>query len=190
MTNEPSLAVTKGSKALPRVEHGLGYQIAAVDAFLLTAGASIDAGDGAVTAAQIRQASFPLAKHGYVTSSVDQRLEALEEAVALRERTAAISEEGADAWLARARERGQEILDRLSRRRGRRFARTGFLTFGYRVEEVDAVADRIARFLRDGEALQAQQLRRAAFRMRRRGYREEQVDAVLDASIEVILAVR
>ena len=64
------------------------------------------------------------------------------------------------------------------------------LTFGYRVDEVDHVATRIVRYLRDGEPLTAGQLRAAAFRMQRGGYREEQVDALLDAAVDVILAVR
>jgi DivIVA domain-containing protein len=64
------------------------------------------------------------------------------------------------------------------------------LTFGYRVDEVDHVARRIVRYLRDGEPLSVEQLRSAAFRMQRNGYREEQVDALLDATIDVILAVR
>jgi DivIVA domain-containing protein len=33
-------------------------------------------------------------------------------------------------------------------------------------------------------------VRDAAFRMQRGGYREEQVDALLDATVEVMLAVR
>ena len=49
---------------------------------------------------------------------------------------------------------------------------------------------RIVRYLRDGDPLTAEQLRSAAFRMQRGGYREEQVDALLDATIDVILAVR
>jgi DivIVA domain-containing protein len=51
------------------------------------------------------------------------------------------------------------------------------------------VADRIARYLESGESLTVEQVRTVAFRMQRGGYDEVQVDAVLDAVIEVMLAV-
>ena len=44
--------------------------------------------------------------------------------------------------------------------------------------------------LNAAERESVEQLRSAAFRMQRSGYREEQVDALLDATIDVILAVR
>lgn len=174
----------------PRARQGRGYESRAVDAFLIGARASFDARDGAVTSAQIRAASFPLAKGGYDIEAVDQALTRLEDAFARNERSWALAERGAGAWIAETRERAQEILDRLLRRPRHRFARTGMLSFGYRVDEVDFVADRIVRFLRDGEPLDASQVRQVGFGMQLRGYREEQVDALLDATIEVILAVR
>jgi DivIVA domain-containing protein len=129
-------------------------------------------------------------KGGYVVAEVDAALSRVEDAFAARERDRAVRSSGAGAWVERARDDAQLILDHLARQRRRRFARTSALTFGYRVDEVDHVANRIVRYLRDGEALTAEQLRSAAFRMQRGGYREEQVDALLDATIDVILAVR
>ncbi|KAA9153770.1 DivIVA domain-containing protein, partial [Microbacterium lushaniae] len=81
------------------------------------------------------------------------------------------------------------VLDRLLRPHGQRFDRVGVLRYGYRVDEVDLVADKIARYLAAGEPVTADQVRAVAFRMQRGGYREEQVDAVLDAVVEVMLAV-
>lgn len=178
----PAFAVTNGRER--------GYHRGAVDAFLAAARDSFEQDNDALTATDVRAASFPLVKGGYVISEVDAALGRVEDAFAARRRERAVREEGADAWVGRAREEAQLILDHLSRSRRRRFARTGLLTFGYRVDEVDHVAERIVRFLRDGDALSAEQLRSAAFRMQRRGYREEQVDALLDATIDVILAVR
>ena len=167
-----------------------GYQRAAVDVFLARAKEAFEAEPPTLDAASIRVASFPVVRGGYRIVDVDAALARVEDAFAQRERTAALSQRGARAWVRRARAEAQVILDHLSRPAGQRFARTGLLTWGYRIDEVDHVADRIVRYLRDGDALSAEQVRNAAFRMQRRGYREEQVDALLDATIEVLLAVR
>ncbi|MFZ8376933.1 DivIVA domain-containing protein, partial [Staphylococcus aureus] len=74
----------------------------------------------------------------------------------------------------------QVVLDRLSRPRRARFERVGILNFGYAVDEVDIVADRISRYLSAGDPVTAEQVRSVAFRVERNGYREAQVDAVLD----------
>ena len=91
--------------------------------------------------------------------------------------------------MGQSRRLAQEVLDRLTRPRRHRFRRVGPLRFGYRVDEVDLVADKIARYLESGEPISAEQIRSVAFRMQRRGYDETQVDAVLDAVVEVMLAV-
>lgn len=167
-----------------------GYHPAAVDAFLTAAKESFEREDDALSAADVRVASFPMVKQGYAVADVDAALGRIEDAFAARARERAVRAEGATAWVERARDEAQVILDHLARRKGHRFARTGWLTFGYRADEVDHVARRIVRYLRDGDELSVEQLRSAAFRMQRRGYREEQVDALLDATIEVMLAVR
>jgi len=167
-----------------------GYQRAAVDTFLGRARGAFEHGEDGIGSADIRAASFPLVRGGYDIAAVDAALSRVEEAFAQQERARAVAVEGASEWVGRARADAQVILDHLSRAPGRRFARTGMLTFGYRVDEVDHVAKRIVRFLRDGDALTAEQVRQTAFRMQRRGYREEQVDALLDATIDVLLAIR
>jgi DivIVA domain-containing protein len=177
----PAFRVTTGRER--------GYHRAAVDTFLAAARESFEA-DGDLTAADVRIASFPLVKDGYVVADVDAALGRIEDAFAARRREQAVRSGGAEEWVTEARAQAQEILDHLARGRRHKFARTGFLTFGYRVDEVDHVAARIVRYLRDGDELSVEQLRSAAFRMQRGGYREEQVDALLDATIEVMLAVR
>ncbi|GAB3599484.1 DivIVA domain-containing protein [Microbacterium tumbae] len=167
-----------------------GYHPAAVDTFLSAAKDTFERDDDALSASEVRMASFPLVKHGYDVAEVDAALGRIEDAFAARARQRVVRSEGAAVWVEQAREQAQLILDHLARPRRQRFARTGLLTFGYRVDEVDHVARRIVRYLRDGDELSVEQLRSAAFRMQRRGYREEQVDALLDATIEVMLAVR
>lgn len=167
-----------------------GYHRAAVDNFLSAARESFEVGGEELTAADVREASFPLVKGGYRIGDVDAALGRIEDAFASKAREQVVRNGGAEQWVTQAREQAQVILDHLARSRRSKFDRTGVLSFGYRVDEVDHVAARIVRYLRDGDELTVEQLRSAAFRMQRHGYREEQVDALLDAAIDVMLAVR
>ncbi|MET0734596.1 MAG: DivIVA domain-containing protein [Microbacterium sp.] len=166
-----------------------GYAKRAVDAFRARARASFETGGEVITAAEVRQTAFPLARRGYDIAAVDSALSRIEDAFAARERQAALRAAGARAWVGQTRETAQVVLDRLSRPKGRRFARVGVLRYGYRIDEVDIVVDKLARYLETGESVTVEQVRSVAFRMQRGGYREVQVDAVLDAVIEVMLAV-
>lgn len=168
----------------------LGYHRSAVDTFLASARREFETNGDQLEAADVRTASFPLVKNGYVVADVDAALGRVEDAFAARERERIVRTRGAGVWVEQARQDAQTILDHLARPSRHRFGRTGMLTFGYRLDEVDHVSNRIVRYLRDGEPLSVEQLRSAAFRMQRGGYREEQVDALLDATIDVILAVR
>ena len=167
-----------------------GYRPEDVDEFLARARTAFEA-SGAVDidANTVRTVAFPLVKRGYQVAAVDAALGRIEDAFAARERERALSQAGARAWVGQSRQLAQEGLDRLTRPKGRRFRRAGVLRFGYRVDEVDLVADKLARFLESGEQLSVDQVRGVAFRMQRRGYSEAQVDAVLDAVVEVMLAV-
>ncbi|MFI8594929.1 DivIVA domain-containing protein [Microbacterium sp. NPDC078428] len=174
-----------------------GYDKRAVDEFLERARVAFEVDpstegvSGAdLDAAAVRTASFPLVRGGYAIGPVDAALSRVEDAFAARERDSAVSEHGAREWVERARGEAQVLLDRLSRPATRKFARTGLLGFGYRVDEVDLVAGRLVAYFERGAPVSVEQVRSVAFRMQRRGYREEQVDAVLDAVIEVMLAVR
>jgi len=171
-----------------------GYDRDLVDEFLLRARASFEQpgpdGDApALTSADVREVAFPLVRQGYVVASVDAALARIEDAFAERERAGALRRVGAGTWVQQTRESAQVILDRLTRPRRRRFARVGALRYGYRIDEVDLVADRIVRYLAEGDPVTVEQVRSVAFRMQRGGYREVQVDAVLDAVVEVMLAV-
>lgn len=167
-----------------------GYDREAVDAFLRRAREAFeDPESGELDSAEVRRAAFPLVRGGYVIAAVDAAVGRIEDAFAARERELALSRAGARAWVGRSRNLAQEVLDRLSRPERERFDRVGALAYGYRVDEVDIVAERISRYLESGEPLTVEQVRTVAFRMQRGGYREAQVDAVLDAVVSVMLAI-
>ncbi len=167
-----------------------GYEKQAVDDFLQRARRAFEGSDDAITAADVRGAAFPLVRKGYDVASVDHALGRIEDAFAAREREQAVSHVGTREWVGRTKESAQEILNRLTRPAGHRFDRVGALHYGYRIDEVDLVAEKIARYLERGDAVTVEQVRSVAFRMQRGGYRELQVDAVLDAVVEVMLAIR
>lgn len=188
---------TDASKKLPfplAKGKGGGYDRTQVEAFLARARATFE-GTGAtdaepLTADDVREIGFAVVRRGFDIAAVDQALGRIEEAFAARERRRALDAAGPEAWVESARAEAQEILDHLRRPKRHRFARTTVFGHGYSPAEVDTVADRISEFLSSGAPLEADQVRHAAFRMVRRGYREEQVDALLDAVIRIVLAVR
>lgn len=169
-----------------------GYNVDQVEDFLEEARRAYSSEPGAnvvVDAASIRQTAFAMQRGGYSSTHVDAALERLEDAFATRERERALQATGPDSWYAETRVIAQEVLDRLARPRGHRFARAGFLITGYRRKDVDALAGRISDHLQTGAPLDISEVRTAAFRPRRGGYREAQVDLLLDSVIDVMLAV-
>lgn len=167
-----------------------GYDVDAVDTFLAEARAAYDADSPAavLTSASVRQVSFPMRRGGYQVAPVDDALERLEIAMAEREREKAIEREGWEGFTKRTRETSIELIARLSRPRRKKFRRVFFLTSGYRVSAVDDLADLILSYLESGAPLNADEVRKAVFVSQRGGYDEQQVDVVLDAVIDVILA--
>ncbi|MFO7689134.1 MAG: DivIVA domain-containing protein [Cryobacterium sp.] len=143
-----------------------------------------------LTAQIIRHTAFAMHKGGYVPAEVDAALERLEDAFAARERELAIAELGPEAWEARTQAAGMVIQARLERPRGHRFTRTSFLVVGYRRADVDRFARRLERYFRGSADLTRDEVRTVVFRPERGGYREDQVDALLDGVVDVMLAVR
>lgn len=180
------------STTFPRARK-LGYDIDQVEDFLEDARRAYHAQPGEttlVTAEAIRTQAFAMKRHGYSPAHVDAALERLEDAFATKEREGAFRSMGDEAWYAQARGTAQVILDRVVRPRGRRFRRVGIFTLGYRVREVDQLADRMSAYFQAGRPLSIEDLRNATFPSQRGGYQEAQVDRVIDATIEVMLAVR
>lgn len=182
------------STTFPRVRRSaVGYDVEQVEDFLEEARRAYGAGRGeptVVSAASIRHTSFSMQKGGYSATHVDGALERLEDAFSNRERERYFAVHGEEAWYADARARAQEMLDRLARPAGQRFTRVGALTSGYDVQDVDSFAQRLTKYFQDGLVLSVDDVREIAFRPKRGGYRETQVDMLLDSVIDVMLAVR
>jgi DivIVA domain-containing protein len=170
-----------------------GYNVDQVEDFLEEARRAYTADPnqpGVLNAENIRTMAFVMQKGGYSTTHVDAALERLEDAFASRERERAFAEMGDAAWYAKARTDAQTILDRLARDPGHRFSRVGPLTTGYNTKVVDAFTDRLVGYFQHGKPMSVEQVRTVVFRGAKRGYNETQVDVLLDAVIDVMLAVR
>lgn len=182
------------SSTFPRARRGApGYNVDQVEDFLEEARRAYSAEPGtpvALTAATIRTQAFQLQRGGYATGYVDAALERLEDAFAAREREYALAAQGEQAWYSRARDTAQVILDRLSRPAGSKFRRVGGLVQGYSPKEVDAFAKRLVDYFQNGKPMSVEQVRTVTFAAKRGGYHETQVDLLLDAVIDVMLAVR
>lgn len=181
------------STTFPRARNKSGYNIDQVEDFLEEARRAYTADPrqpGVLDADAIRRMAFSMQRGGYATGHVDAALERLEDAFAARQRERALAEAGDAAWYAKARGSAQAILDRLARPAAKRFARVGPLTHGYHVKDVDAFAERLVGYFQHGKPMSVEQVRTVVFRSARRGYNETQVDLLLDAVIDVMLAVR
>lgn len=181
------------STTFPRTRRSRnGYDIEQVEDFLEDARKAYTADRGevsVVSAESIRRTAFALQKGGYSPHHVDAALERLEDAFATRERDRLARQVGEQALVQQRRAVAQEVLDRLSRPVGNRFARVNLLVNGYRRGEVDALANRVVDYLQNGAPLSVEEVRSAAFRPQRGGYREAQVDVLLDAVIDILQIV-
>jgi DivIVA domain-containing protein len=181
------------STTFPRADKNkLGYSLEQVEEFLAAARRAYNGADGrqALTAAEIRSTAFTMQKGGYSPEHVDAALERLEDAMAAKERERAAAEMGQKAWIAKARDDAREIVARLQREAGERFARTSILGTGYNRSDVDRFANRVVKYFNEAFPLTVEDVRTSVFRPQRGGYQEAQVDAVLDAVVDVMLAVR
>jgi DivIVA domain-containing protein len=182
------------SNTFPRTRSSRrGYNVEQVEDFLEEARRAYSAAPGApvgIDAANIRLTAFGMQKGGYSTTHVDAALERLEDAFATREREQARRLAGDEAWFTQARAKAKEITDRLGRPAGERFRRVNILTNGYDRTQVDAFADRLVAYFQNGAPMSIDEVRTVAFQPKKGGYLEAQVDLLLDAVVDVMLAVR
>ncbi|MBP1325453.1 DivIVA domain-containing protein [Leucobacter exalbidus] len=171
-----------------------GYNPDQVDDFLARARSAYEgAPDHAttLTSRDVRGMSFPVKKGGYAARYVDAALDRLEEVFFERERRAAVRSGGEDAWWDDTRALLSEVRGRIERPRGRKFTRRSVLATGYRRSQVDAFLARVGdMFERREFDMKPADVRDVVFHPERRGYDEDQVDALLDAVVDLMLATR
>ncbi|MCH1882776.1 DivIVA domain-containing protein [Agrococcus sp. ARC_14] len=170
-----------------------GYDIEQVEDFLEDARRAYATDARAATAidsSTIRRTSFTMQKGGYSPAHVDAALERLEEAFARREHERGIVEHGEEPWYAKVRARAKDALEQLRLPDGERFRRVSRISRGYRLAEVDRFAARIAEYLQDGPDMTAREVRTVQFDAQFGGYDEDEVDALLDTVVSLMLAVR
>ena len=168
----------------------LGYDPQEVDQFIAVARAEFNRTDGKLRAAHIRQTAFTMRRGGYATAAVDSALERLEDAFAVREREIAVRGGQERAYYAGTRQLAKEIIGRLERPDGKRFSRVGFSRIGYSVGDVDRFAHEARSYFEDGSHVPVERVRSIAFRAKRGGYSEAQVDLLIDGLVETMLSVR
>lgn len=170
-----------------------GYDIEQVEDFLEDARRAYATDARAATAidsSAIRRMSFTMQKGGYSPGHVDAALERLEEAFARREHERGILEHGEERWYSMVRVRAEQALAQLRQSDGQRFRRVSRISRGYRMAEVDRFAARIVEYLQDGPDMTAREVRTAQFDAQFGGYDEDEVDALLDTVVSLMLAVR
>ena len=180
------------STPFPRMRRRrFGYDPEEVDRFIAEARAAFnDRRGGVLTSADIRRAAFGMQRGGYATAAVDAALERLEDAFAARERERVIKKSGEKTWYGQTRGLAKEIIGRLERPDRRRFTRVGALRVGYSTRDVDVFAERAKTYFEEGAPIAVDAVRTAAFRPKRNGYSEAQVDLLIDGLVEVMLAVK
>ena len=168
-----------------------GYDPDIVTEFLDRAKRVFEGTEEGITSSDIRHKVFPLISHdGFHTKAVDEALWRLEEAFADKERVVDTEKVGEETYYAGVRERAQEILDRVARPTKAKFRTVSKIRPGYHPGDVDDMCDQIAAYFQQQEALSVTAVRRGSFRTMLGGYDENQVDALLDETVSVMLAVR
>jgi len=172
---------------------GKGYHRKQVDAFVNRVELALQGALPGVTATEIRRVGFELVRRGYAVDEVDAALDDMElRAVVLQGATA-----GRRGRLDPAAE-AAFLRKELSGPYMKRFSRVHFPVRGYDIDDVDAFVDRVCTALdatvagapAGAAGVQLAEVRTVAFRSRRGGYSEGEVDDTLDRVVEMMLLLQ
>jgi DivIVA domain-containing protein len=165
----------------------LGYQPEQVDEFIALAKKQFQNPDHQqLDVRTLRAIRFDLVKNGYSISAVDAATEKLEDVFAERELQRFRAELGQLVFEDTLNELTELLANRVSRSKGKRFARRTWPNRGYSGKQVDALCSRVSKHLDRVETLTVKEVRLTVFRSKRGGYAEHQVDAFIDKVVELI----
>ncbi len=175
-----------------------GYDCEQVNEFLAKARDTYeqlqDSPTDALLAKNLRESAFAVVKEGgYATRYVDAALERLEDVLNERELVNSITDPDDErAVKAEKVELLKEVKKRAVRARGQKFRRRGFFASGYSRAQVDVFVEQAIDSLQQpkNREISVAQIRESVFHNQWRGYDEAQVDAFLDALIELYLYSR
>lgn len=179
----------------PRVaDNEFGYDPAQVERFLQAARATYEGqqADDEVTSSVVRRTTFDPVRGGFEPREVDGALDRLEDVFAARERNAMIQEQGQERWIEGIAQVSGVLRARLHRAPGERFRRPSRSNVpSYAVADVDAMCERLIDYFERDVPLSVDDVRRAVFgrAMGEAGYEENQVDAFLDRTIELMASI-
>lgn len=134
-------------------------------------------------AEDVRAVKFPMVRNGYDYRAVDAALDRLELQALERERAVHYGESPPEDDTAAA----GKLLARMRAPRGARFSRGNSLQRGYAVGEVDSFCDRLVATLDGGRGPGLRAVRQIEFHSQWGGYSEDEVDAVLDRVVDLLL---
>lgn len=164
-----------------------GYEVGQVEGFIEFARRQFaDPKLTLVSAAQVRQNEFDLAKGGYDVADVDAGIDRLEDVFAKRELARQRVQLGDHMMRSRLERFVATLRGRLDLKPGHRFTHRTWLLRGYSRREVDAFCALVASHLETGESMSVQDVRTTVFKAKRGGYAENEVDAFIDRVVEVL----
>ncbi|MCL2804113.1 MAG: DivIVA domain-containing protein [Micrococcales bacterium] len=174
-----------------RAKGSRGYDPREVDEFFQRAQAVYEGGTaGEMAPVDVRTVAFSQIRGGYDEGQVDGALDRLDVAFARKERSLFIAQHGQQAWLDKIVERATTLYDRLGRPAGQRFAPPDRGQYGYQIQQVDALMNRLSAYFNEGVALKSNEIRYAVFSptKSKKSYGQAPVDAFLDRALEVLVA--
>ncbi len=165
----------------------LGYEPGQVDAVINQARVQFaEPNSNIIDAKNLRTAQFDLVADGYQIDAVDAALDRLDDAFAQREKQRlAANLNSVDAFDEVDKIR-KLIKGRVRRPNGKKLARAGLFAKGYSVRQVDQFLTRVGLRLSGKAELSISELRSVTFKPKWGGYIENQVDALIDKTVEYL----
>lgn len=139
---------------------------------------------------RLRTATFRRQRGGYDPTEVDAAIDRLEDRAAVAHARRRLEEDGVQAWDERMDRQLEQIYGRLRRPSGRRFrAPSSRSTRGYSAAQVDALCETVLEDIDRQQAPDVAMIRGAVFdpASGEDVYEEHQVDAFLDALVDLVL---